>query len=106
MSKYEIEDFEAIKKGDTSIQEVALKYGVSVKTLQMALNRSGIYLRKQTIIIHTPYGAKKCFGIKEVANELNLSQWSIKRALHGHYPKTLNDLDIKLEVIDNGKKEK
>lgn len=102
MNKYEIEDFEAIKKGDTTIEDVAQKYGVSKKALQMAINRSGIYLKKKTIIIHTPYGAKKCLGIREVANELNLSQWTIKRALKGYRVKTLEDLDIMLEVVDNG----
>ena len=102
MNRYEIEDLEAIKKGEASLQEVALKYGVSVKAIQMALNRRGIYLRKQIIIIHTPYGAKKCVGIREVADELNLSQWSVKQALKGNRVKTLNDLDIKLEVIRHG----
>lgn len=100
MNKYEIEDFEAIKKGDTTIKDVALKYGVSVKALQMAINRSGIYLKKKIVIIHTPYGAKKCIGIREVANELNLSQWTIKRALKGERVKTLEDLDIMLEVVE------
>lgn len=99
MSKYEIEDFEAIKKGETSLQDVALKYGVSVKAIQMAVNRCGIYLKKRIIIIYTPYGAKKCIGIREVADELNLSQWTIKQALKGKKIKTLEDLDIKLEVI-------
>lgn len=99
MSKYEIEDFEAIKKGETSLQDVALKYGVSVKAIQMAVNRYGIYLKKRIIIIYTPYGAKKCIGIREVADELNLSQWTIKQALKGKKIKTLEDLDIKLEVI-------
>lgn len=101
MTKYEIEDFEAIKKGETSLKEVALKYGVSRKTLLTALNRYGVYLNKKTIIIHSPYGAKKCVGIKEVAKELKLSQWSIKQALKGKRIKTLEDLDIKLEVVND-----
>lgn len=102
MTKYEIEDFEAIKKGETSLKRVALKYGVSEKTLQKAINRSGIYLKKQVIIIHTPYGAKRCIGIKEVAEELKLSQWSVKQALKGRRVKTIDDLEIRLEVINNG----
>ena len=103
MNKYELEDLLAIKEGTLTIRDVALKYETSEFAVKKALTRSGIYLKKKTIIIHTPYGAKKCFGIREVADELNLSQWSIKQALSGKRVKTIEDLDIKLEVIDNGK---
>ena len=102
MNKYEIEDLVAIKEHRATIHEIAIKYDTSDKAIQTALNRSGIYLKKKTIIIHSPYGAKKCIGIKQVAKELKLSQWTIKQALKGNRVRLLEKLDIKLEVIDNG----
>lgn len=104
MNKYEIDDLLDIKNGKSTLQEIADKYETTPKAIQMALNRNGIYLNKKIIIIHSPYGSKKCVGIKAVAKELNLSQWSIKQALKGKTLKTLKDLDIKLEVINNGEK--
>ena len=97
--KYLDDDLESVANGTKSITEVAWQYNVSVIALKRAMNRRGYYLRKKKIKITTPYKTYVVDGIQECANTLKLSTQSIKNALKGKRVKTLEELNIKIELL-------
>ena len=97
--KYLEEDLEAVSRKEKTVKEVALKYGVSQNALVRCLNRRKYYLRKIRIIIRTPYKTTVVDSVQECADTLHLSVSTIKKALKGGYVKTLDELNIKLEVL-------
>jgi len=97
--KYLEEDLEAIAKGLTDISDVAKQYGVSKDTLRRCLNRRGYHLRKIKIRIIAPYNRKVVGSIQECAETLKLSRSAISNALKGKSVQVLDELGIKLEVV-------
>ena len=99
--KYDDADFELLKQGKVSIQELADKYGVSTNAIHKAKDQRGIKLIKKRIRIISPYGNKVCESQMEVAQELKISQKMVGMILKGYNKcKIVNELQIKLEVIE------
>lgn len=99
-SKYDFNDLKAIAKGEKSKQEIADKYGVSIKTLNMALYRNDFRVYKQ-IKITSPYATKYVADIQKCADELNVSRSTIKNALKGKSVPCLDELGIKVEIAED-----
>lgn len=97
--KYNDEDLEAIAQGRLSLAQLAHYYGVSRDTLRRSLNRRGYHLRKMKIKITSPYIRKTVYSLQECAETLKVSAPTIRKAIRGGYVKTLEELEIKLEVI-------
>lgn len=96
--KYLEEDLEAIVKKQKTIKQVAEDYGVSQNAVIRCLNRRGYHTRKRRIKITTPYKTVVVGSIQECADTLKLSVVTINKALRGIRIKTLEDLNVKLEV--------
>lgn len=99
--KYLEEDLEAIRRKEKTVKEVADKYGVSQNALIRCLNRRKYYIRKMRIKIKTPYKTTVVDSLQECADTLHLSKETIRQAIKGKRIKTLEDLNIKLEVVNN-----
>lgn len=97
--KYLEEDLLAIVHKEKTLKEVAGKYGVSQNSLIRCLNRRKYYLRKMRIKIKTPYKTTIVDSVQECADTLHLSKETIRQALKGKKIKTLEELNVKLEVV-------
>lgn len=102
-TNYEEKDLISIKNKELTIEQVAEKYGVSCNSVIKAMNRRKIFTQKKRILITTPYQQRIVNSIQECADILEMSRDSIKRALKGERVPTLDNLEIKVEVYDNGK---
>ena len=98
---YDNNDFKTL-----TIDQIAQKYGVSRSAVIKAMNRRKIFTQKKKILITTPYEQRVVSSIQECADILEMSRDSIKKALKGQRVPTLDNLEIKVEVIENGEKEK
>ncbi len=98
---YDNNDFKTL-----TIDQIAQKYGVSRSAVIKAMNRRKIFTQKKKILITTPYEQRVVNSIQECADILEMSRDSIKKALKGQRVPTLDNLEIKVEVIENGEKEK
>lgn len=105
MTHYRKKDLVDIKNGKTTIEQVAQKYNVSTQSVIKAMNRRKIFTQKKRILITTPYEQRVANSIQECADILEMSRDSIKRALKGERVPTLDNLEIKVEVYEDGEKE-
>ena len=96
--KYLKEDLNAVISKEKNLDDVAKKYGVSRANLVRRLNRQGYHIRRRKIKIVTPYKTVVVNSIQECADTLKLSTTTIKLALKGQRIKTLEELNIHLEV--------
>lgn len=99
--KYEDDDLKAIANKEKSVSEIAIKYGVSSNAIRKALIRKGWFARKVRVKIITPYKTKTVSSIQECADELQLSSATIRKALNGETIKTLEELNVRLEIVEN-----
>lgn len=94
-SKYEYEDLENL-----SVDELCKKYGSSKQAVVKAKYRLGIRKRK-AIKIMSPYKEPVIVADKhKCAEELRVSVSTIERALKGLGVPTLDDLNIKIEYVE------
>lgn len=101
--KYTQEDLEAVIKGELTIEHLAYRYNTSPQAIKKALYRIGYRKHKQIKII-SPYKTIYVADMQKCAEELNMSVSSVKRALQGKAVPTLDELGIKLEVINENDK--
>ena len=95
MSKYEQEDLENL-----SVEELCAKYGSSKGAIKKAMYRNG-YRKHKAIKIISPYKEPVIVADKQkCAEELRLSRRTIDRALKGECVPTLNELNIKIEYVE------
>ena len=97
--KYDIKDFEKVAKGTMSLDEASKLYGVSKTNFVKAMNRSKYYIRKTKIKIITPLKTKIVYSYSACADELKVSEMTIRNALKNKRVKLFEELGIKLEVI-------
>ena len=94
-SKYEIEDLENL-----SVKELCEKYGSSEKTVKMALYRFGVR-KHRAVRILSPYKTPVVVADKQkCAEELRLSRRTVDKALKGERVPILEELNIKLEYVE------
>ena len=97
--KYDDTDFEKVVKKETTINEMLIKYNVNKKTFIKALNRRGYYLNKTKIKITSPFKTKIIYSYSACANELGVSERTIRNYLGGKRVKIFEEMNIKIEVI-------
>jgi len=96
MSKYEQEDLETL-----SVEELCAKYGSSKDAVKKAMYRNG-YRKHKAIKIISPYKEPVFVADKQkCAEELRLSRRTIDRALKGERVPILDELNIKLEIVED-----
>ena len=98
--RYAQEDLEAVVRGELTIEHLAYRYNTSPQAIKKALYRIGYRKHKQIKII-SPYKTIYVADMQKCAEELNMSVSSVKRALKGKPVPTLDDLGIRLEVVDD-----
>ena len=96
--KYNIKDFEKVANGKASVEEMCENYDVSRQVFVNAMNRHGYYCKKTKLKIITPHKIKIVYSYSACANELKVSEQTIRNYLKGKRVKTFEDLDIKIEV--------
>ena len=102
---YQTKDLIDIKNGKATIDQVAQKYGVSRVAIIEAMSKRKIFVKKKRILITTPYEQRVVGSIQECAKVLEMSRESIVKALKGQRVATLEALEIKVEVYNNGETE-
>ena len=65
-----------------------------------ALNRKGYYICKHKFKIISPFKNKVVYSYSAVADELGVSETTIRNYLKGKKVKLFEDLDIKVEVVE------
>lgn len=98
--RYKQKDFEKVAHGEVSPREMAQKYGVSYSTFMSRFNRSGYYICKHKFRITSPHMNKIVYSYSAVADELCVSEQTIRNYLKGKRIKTFEDLGIKIEVVE------
>ena len=94
-SKYDINDFEKIVKKETTVREIANKYGVSQARIRQAMIERGFHINKKIKIV-SPYKTIVVQDKSKCAEELNVSRQTVIRALKGISVPTLEQLGIKI----------
>jgi len=96
MSKYEQEDLETM-----SVEELCKKYGSSEQAIKKAMYRNG-YRKYKAVRIISPYKEPVIVADKQkCAEELRLSKRTIDRALKGERVPILEELNIRLEIVED-----
>jgi len=98
LSRYDYQDLLNIVKGEVSIEEVAQKYGVSIKTIRKECNRRGIYLAKRPVRVTRTYKyvteVTEYESVYQCALALGVDSATIKRAIAGEYIRKINKYKI------------
>ena len=97
--KYDIEDFEAVAKGETTVKELVKKYQSTPKQIRQALVQRGFHIRKQIKIV-SPYKTMIVADKQKCADELGVSRSTIAKALKGEKIPTLDELNIQLSYVE------
>ena len=97
---YNDKDFERVVSGKASVNEMCEYYGVDRKNFIKAMNRKGYYLKKTTLKIISPNKTKIVKSFSACAYELKVSEQTIRNAIKGKRVKLFEDLDIKIEVVE------
>ena len=98
--RYKQKDLEQVAHGEVPPREMAQKYGVSYSTFMGALNRKGYYICKHKFKITSPHKTKIVYSYSAVADELGVSEQTIRNYLKGKKVKLFEDLGIKVEVVE------
>lgn len=98
--KYDEEVLLKYKNGEITIEELCKMYEVSRTTMWKALSRREIYSRKEKIKIIAPFKTVIVNSKQECAEELKISYSSVVRELKGIRCKMLEDMGIRLEIIE------
>jgi len=94
-SKYKLEDLERM-----SVEELCKKYGATESAVKKAKYRWG-YRSHKAVRILSPYHEPVILADKQkCAEELRLSKRTIDRALKGEKVKILEELNIKIEYVE------
>ena len=96
--KYDENDFKKVKKGEATIEEMCKKYNVPRACFYRAMNRQGYYVKKAKIKIISPTKTKIVYSFSACADELKVSQQTIRNYLNGKRVKLFEKLDIKIKV--------
>lgn len=97
--KYEDKDFEKVIDGDVSIKEMCDKYSTSRKNFIRAMNKRGYYIKKTKIKIISPHKTKIVYSYSACADELGVSERTVRNALEGKHIKLFDDMGIKVEIV-------
>ena len=97
--KYNLEDFEKVVSGKYDIDELSKRYGVSHNALIRAMNRNGYYMRKTKIKIISPNKTKIVYSYSACADELKVSERTIRNYVQGKRVKIFEEMEIKIEVL-------
>lgn len=93
LSKYDFADLVAIIIGSKTLEEVAEKYGVDVKTIQRECNRRGIHLVKKQVRATRKYKyvteSTEYDSVYQCAEAFGVDSSTIKRAIEGEHIKKL-----------------
>ena len=98
--KYKLKDFENVASGKSAIEDMCEYYGVSRKLFIQAMNRKGYYLKKTTLRIISPNKTKIVHSFSACADELGVSEQTIKNAIKGKRVKLFEELGIKVEIVE------
>ena len=102
LSKYDYADLVAIVMGEMTIEEVAKKYGTSVKNIQKECSRRGIHLAKRRVRVTRKYKyvteITDYDSVYQCALALKVDSATIRRAINGEKGKKL--ARYKIEYID------
>lgn len=98
--KYNDKDFEKVAKGKAKIEDMCEFYNVSHNVFLKAMNRKGYYLKKTKLKITSPSKIKVVHSFSACANELKVSEQTIRNYLKGKRVKTFEELEIKVEVVE------
>ena len=98
--KYNEEDFKKVASGKASVKEMCEFYGVSREAFILAMNRQKYYLKKTKLKIISPSKIKIVYSFSACAYELRVSERTIRNYLQGKRVKLFEDLDIKIEVVE------
>lgn len=98
--KYDLDDFEAVVRGEKTLAEIINKYGSNRKAIITAMNRNGFRFRKPVKMI-TPYKTMVFHTISECAEEIGVSYDLIWKELHGRKSATLKDLEIEVMYYED-----
>ena len=99
MMKYEDKDFEKVIDGEVSINDMCDKYGVARKTFIRAMNKKGYFIKKTKIKIISPHKTKTVYSYSACADELGVSERTVRNALKGKHIKLFDDMGIKVEIV-------
>lgn len=104
-SRYDINDFIAVKNNQLTLEDVAKKYGTSTHAIKCAMSRLRLYKKKVMVRLITPYKEQICGSINECAKIVGVSSPTINSALKGKRIPLLEELEIKVEVYDQNAKQ-
>lgn len=108
LSRYDYQDLLDILVGKATVEDIAVKYGVTAKTILQECNRRGIYLAKRRVRVTRRYKyvteVTEYDSVYQCALALNVDSATIKRAIAGEHIRKLgrNKIEyiVKEEYID------
>ena len=104
-NKYTKEEIGQLANGEISFQDFATKHNIKISTVHSVLYYHKYYKRNRLYKITSPYKTIICSSVREVSEKLGLCDHTVYKALKGGRVRVLEELEIKVEVIENGKKE-